>query len=43
MDIRIIRDKISLKEVEELAEEFYIEMVKGVADVERGVLARYGD
>lgn len=43
MNIKIIKEKISLKEVEELAKEFYKEMVKGVADIERGVIALGGE
>ena len=43
MDIRIIREKISRKELEELAKEFYTEMVKGVADIERDIIALGGE
>jgi hypothetical protein len=43
MDIRIIRDKISKPEMEELAKEFYVEMVKGVADIERDIIALGGE
>lgn len=43
MDIRIIRDKISREELKELAKEFYVEMVKGVADIERGIIALGGE
>jgi len=43
MDIKIIREKITKKELEELAKEFYIEMVKGVADVEKEIIALGGE
>ena len=43
MNIRIIRDKITKPELEELAKEFYVEMVKGVADIERNIIALGGE
>lgn len=43
MDIRIIRNKITKVELEEVAKEFYVEMVKGVADIERGIIALGGE
>ena len=43
MDIRIVRDKITKAEMEELAKEFYVKMVKGVADVEREIIALGGE
>jgi len=43
MDIRIIRSKITKPELEELAKEFYTEMVKGVVDLERGIIALGGE
>lgn len=43
MDIRIIRDKITKLELEKLAKEFYVEMVKGVADIERDIIALGGE
>src|SRR3989344_558340 len=43
MDIRIIREKITKSELEELAKEFYVEMIKGVADIERGTIALGGE
>ena len=43
MDIRIVKDKISKSELEELAKEFYVEMVKGVADIEREIIALGGE
>lgn len=38
MNIKIVKKGISKFELEELAKEFYIEMVKGVADVEKGII-----
>lgn len=43
MNIKIIRDKITRPELEELAKEFYREMVKGVADIERRIIALGGE
>lgn len=43
MNIKIIRDKITKAELKELAEEFYVEMVKGVADVEKEIIALGGE
>lgn len=43
MNIKIIKEKISKEELEELAKEFYVEMVKGVADIERGIVALGGE
>ncbi len=43
MDIRIIKEKIIKLELEELAKEFYVEMVKGVADIEREIIALGGE
>lgn len=43
MNIKIIRDKISKSELEELAKEFYVEMVKGVADIDREIIALGGE
>lgn len=43
MDIRIIKDKITKLELEELAKEFYVEMVKGVADIEKDIIALGGE
>ena len=43
MDIRIIRQKITKPELEDLAKEIYVEMVKGVADIERGIIALGGE
>ena len=43
MTTKIIKDKISLEELEALAKEFYGSMIKGVADIERGVVAFGGE
>jgi hypothetical protein len=43
MNIKIVKDKISKAELEELAQEFYVEMVKGVADIERKIIALGGE
>ena len=43
MDIRIIKKrKLSKEELVEMAKEFYFEMIKGVAYVERGIIALGG-
>lgn len=38
-----MRNKITGKELEELAKEFYVEMVKGAADIERKIIALGGE
>jgi hypothetical protein len=43
MNIRIIRNKITKSELDELAKEFYVEMIKGVADIERSIMALGGE
>ena len=43
MNIKIINDKISEKELREIAKDFYGNMVKGVVDVEREILAMGGE
>jgi hypothetical protein len=43
MNTRIIKERISKQELEELAKEFYVEMVKGVADIEREIIALGGE
>ena len=44
MNIKIIRDKkVTKKELEDLAKEFYVEMVKGVADIEKDIIALGGE
>jgi hypothetical protein len=39
MTIKIVRDRISHRELNELAQETYVEMIKAVADLDRGVVA----
>lgn len=43
MNIKIIDKKISEAELREIAKDFYGEMVKGVVDVERGIIAMGGE
>ena len=43
MKIKIIKEKIPKIELEELALEFYVEMVKGVVDIEREIIALGGE
>ena len=43
MNIRIVRDQISENDLRELAKEFYGHMVKGVVDLERGIIAFGGE
>jgi hypothetical protein len=43
MTTKIVKDPISIAEVEKLAKEIYHDMVKGVADIERGVIALGGE
>ena len=43
MDIRIIKEPISLADVRALAQEIYRDMVKGVVDTKRGIVALGGE
>jgi hypothetical protein len=43
MNIKLIKEPISKSEVLEIAKEFYIDMVKGVVDIEREVIALGGE
>ena len=43
MDIRIISKPITRAEAKEIANEFYVDMVKGVADIERELIALGGE
>ncbi len=43
MNIKIINKKISEPELCEIAKEFYGEMIKGVVDIELGILAMGGE
>jgi hypothetical protein len=43
MDIRIIKEPVPRDIVSEIAKEFYEDMVKGVADIKRGIIAIGGE
>lgn len=43
MPIKIIDKKITESEVREIAKDYYADMVKGVVDIERGILAIGGE
>jgi hypothetical protein len=43
MDIKIIDKKITDKELREIAKDFYGNMIKGVVDIEREILAMGGE
>src|SRR3989344_5722392 len=43
MLIKIIDKKITESELREIAKDFYLDMVKGVVDIERGILAVGGE
>ena len=43
MIIKLINQKITESELREIAKDFYIDMIKGVVDVERGILAMGGE
>ena len=43
MDIRIIESEIPLDDVRDIAKEFYVSMVKGVADLEQEIIALGGE
>ena len=43
MNIKIVKEPISVEEVRELAKEMYRDMVKGVADIEREIIALGGE
>ena len=43
MPVKIIDKKITESELREIAKDFYIDMIKGVADIERGILAIGGE
>lgn len=42
MDIRIVTKPITRAEAKEIAREFYVDMVKGVVDIEQSILALGG-
>ena len=43
MLIKIIDQKITENELREIAKDFYTDMIKGVVDIERGILAMGGE
>ncbi|MFA6536136.1 MAG: DUF5674 family protein [Candidatus Paceibacterota bacterium] len=43
MKIVVVKDSIGIREVKELAKEFYVSMIKGVVDVENEILALGGE
>ncbi|KKR46937.1 MAG: hypothetical protein UT80_C0013G0024 [Parcubacteria group bacterium GW2011_GWC1_40_13] len=43
MIIRIVDDSISLDELREIAKEYYIDMIKGVADISKEIIAVGGE
>ena len=43
MNIKIVEEHISLDELQEIATEFYGTMVKGVVDIEKGIVAFGGE
>ena len=43
MDIRIINKVITKVEAKEIAKDFYVDMVKGVVDIEREIIALGGE
>lgn len=43
MPIKIIDKKITESELREIAKDFYTDMIKGVVDIERGILAIGGE
>lgn len=43
MNIKIVKDKISKKELEEMAEEYYFPMIKGVVDISAEIVAFGGE
>ena len=43
MNIRIVEDTISLKDLQEIAKEFYRSMIKGAVDIEKELVALGGE
>ena len=43
MPVKIIDKKITESELRKIAKDFYVDMVKGVVDIERGILAIGGE
>ena len=42
MSIHIIRQKINSEQLKQFAQEDYVDMIKGVVDIEQGILALGG-
>ncbi|MDP2593228.1 MAG: DUF5674 family protein [bacterium] len=43
MDIRVIKESVPKAVAVEIAKEFYVDMIKGAVDVERGIIALGGE
>lgn len=43
MMIRVIEDTISVDELREIAKEYYVDMIKGVADISKEIIAVGGE
>ncbi len=43
MIIRIVEDSISVSELREIAKEYYVDMIKGVADISKEIIAVGGE
>ena len=43
MNIRVVHEPISIAEVRALAQEIYQDLIKGVADIEKGIIALGGE
>lgn len=43
MNIKIVKDKISIDELKEIGKEFYIFMIKGAVDIEKEIIAFGGE
>jgi hypothetical protein len=43
MKIVVIEESVDFEELKEIAQEFYVSMIKGVVDIERGVIAFGGE
>jgi len=43
MEIKIVKEKISLEEIKKIAQEQYGNMIKTVVDIERGIMAVGGE
>lgn len=43
MDIKIVNEKITVNELRSLAKVFYVSMIKGVVDINKGIIAFGGE